>query len=80
MLVFHVQRPLQPLHVCHERERHDGALADSGAEDGVRLRGHAAGVPGPADHEVLPDPAGPLQQHAVVQLGGRHRGAGEGDA
>ena len=79
MSVYNVQRPLQPLPVCHEREWHDGALTDSGAEDGVCLRGHAAGLPGTADREVLQDPAWPLQQHAVLQLGRRHRGAGEGD-
>lgn len=74
-----MQHPLQPLPCCHERKRHDGALADSGAEDGVCLRGDATGVPGAADSQVLQDLAGPLQQHAFIKLGWWYRGPGERD-
>lgn len=72
MLVYHEQRPLQPLPCCHERERRDGALSDSGAEDSLCLRGDANGVLGAADSKVFQDPAGPLQQHALLQLGRWH--------
>lgn len=79
MLAYHEQRPLQSLLCCHERERHDGALSDTGAEDRICLRGDAYGVLGAADSKVFQDPAGPLQQHALLQLGWWHWGAGERD-
>lgn len=69
MLVYHEQRPLQPLPCCHERKRHDGALSDSGAEDSLCLCGDATGVFGAANSKVFQDPAGPLQQYALLQLG-----------
>lgn len=48
-------------------------LPDAGAEGGLRLRAAALHLPGPAHRALLPDPAGPLPQHALVQLDRPHR-------
>lgn len=48
-------------------------LPDAGAEGGLRLRAAALHLPGAAHCALLPHPAGPVPQHALVQLDRPHR-------
>lgn len=50
-------------------------LPHAGAEGGLHLRPNPLHLPGPTDSPLLPDPAGPVPEHAIIHVDRLH---GEG--